>query len=310
MTSRTVDRPGSNRRGENLQGEGPRGENRGGTRLPALPALGDWPLIAPMALLFVGFFCGPLILLGWVSFHNDQEMTVPGTAMWARFLTDPFYWNVVFDTIMLGLQDRGADLGAGIRHRGHLPVGGAALRSVLLFVIILPLLLSVVVRTFAWIVILGNEGLINTAALSLGLTATPLRLLQTELGLVISLAQIELPLMLLPLLAVMGRIDPNLLDASDALGASRWRTLFSVILPLSVPGLVAGSLLVFASSTAAFISQSVIGGGRLIYMPLVIWQQALVVYDWPFAAVVSIALLVTVLGILALISALGRLART
>src|SRR5690606_3804733 len=119
-------------------------------------------------------------------------------------------------------------------------------------IIIMPMLLSVVVRTFAWIVILGNEGVINYVVMSLGLSPVPLRLLQTEFGLVLSLTQIEMPLMLLPLISVMGRMDPNLRDASAALGASRWRTLFRVILPLSVPGLIAGCLLVFASATTAF----------------------------------------------------------
>ena len=156
------------------------------------------------------------------------------------------------------------------------------------------MLLSVVVRTFAWIVVLGREGVVNQTLLWLGVISEPLRLLQTELGLVISLTQIEMPLMLLPLISVMSRLDPNLRDASAALGASRWRTLFTVIVPLSMPGLVAGCLLVFASSTTAFISQTVIGGVRLIYLPLVIWQQSLVVYNWPLAAVASLSLVVSV----------------
>ena len=113
----------------------------------------------------------------------------------------------------------------------------------------------------------------------------------------ISLTQIEMPLMLLPLISVMSRLDPNLRDASAALGASRWRTLFTVIVPLSMPGLVAGCLLVFASSTTAFISQTVIGGVRLIYLPLLIWQQSLVVFNWPLAAVASLTLLVSVLSV-------------
>jgi len=112
--------------------------------------------------------------------------------------------------------------------------------------------------------------------------------------------------MLLPLISVMSRVDPNLRDASAALDASRWRTLFTVILPLSTPGLVAGCLLVFASSTTAFISQTVIGGVRLIYLPLVIWQQSLVVYHWPLAAVASLALVVSVLSVVAALSWLGR----
>jgi putative spermidine/putrescine transport system permease protein len=182
----------------------------------------------------------------------------------------------------------------------------ARLQRVLLFIIVMPLLLSVVVRTFAWIVVLGREGMVNQVLQGIGIISEPLRLLQTELGLVISLTQIEMPLMLLPLISVMSRLDPNLRDASAALGASRWRTLFTVIVPLSMPGLVAGCLLVFASSTTAFISQTVIGGVRLIYLPLLIWQQSLVVYNWPLAAVASLSLVVSVLSVIAALSYLGR----
>jgi len=180
------------------------------------------------------------------------------------------------------------------------------LQKVLIFIIVMPLLLSVVVRTFAWIVVLGREGVVNTLLMQLGIISEPLRLLQTELGLVISLTQIEMPLLLLPLISVMSRLDGNLRDASAALGASRWRTLFKVTVPLSMPGLVAGCLLVFASSTTAFISQTVIGGVRLIYLPLLIWQQSLVVFNWPFAAVVSLTLLVSVLTVVSALSYLGR----
>ena len=174
-------------------------------------------------------------------------------------------------------------------------------RRVLLILVALPLLISVVVRTFSWIAILSREGVINSTLQAIGLIDEPLRLLQTEFGLILSLMQIEMPLMLLPMLAVMQRVDPRLIDASLALGASKWRTMFKVLIPLSLPGWIAGASLVFASSTTAFISQSVIGGGRLVYLPTVIWQQAMVVYDWPFAAVASVILLATVLsGIIAL----------
>jgi putative spermidine/putrescine transport system permease protein len=147
---------------------------------------------------------------------------------------------------------------------------------------------------------------INQSLLWLGLAPAPLRLLQTEHGLVIALTQIEMPLLLLPLLSVMSRMDPNLRDASAGLGASKWRTLVRITLPLSLPGLVAGCMLVFASSTTAFISQFVIGGNRLVYLPLLIWQQSLVVYNWPLAAVAALTLLVSVgLGVAA-IAAVGR----
>src|SRR3989442_2274030 len=115
----------------------------------------------------------------------------------------------------------------------------------------------------------------------LGLSQAPLRLLQTEHGLVIALTQIEMPIMLLPLLSVMSRMDPNLRDASAGLGASNSRTLFRVTLPLSLPGLVAGYMLVFANATTALISQFLLRGNRLVYLPLIISQQSLVVYDLP-----------------------------
>src|SRR3989454_11311896 len=99
-----------------------------------------------------------------------------------------------------------------------------------------------------------------------------------------ALTQIEMPLLLLPLLSVMSRMDPSLRDASAALGASKWRTLVRVTLPLSLPGLVAGCMLVFASSTTAFISQFVIGGHRLRYLPLLILPQSPLVYHWPLAS--------------------------
>jgi putative spermidine/putrescine transport system permease protein len=183
-------------------------------------------------------------------------------------------------------------------------------QKILIFIILLPLLTSVVIRTFAWIVILAREGLVNQVVLALGLSATPLRLLQTETGLILALMQIEMPLMLLPLISVMRGLDPNLTDASRALGAGMWRSFFRVILPLSLPGWIAGATLVFASACTAFISQSVIGGARLVYLPSLIWQQAMVVYDWPFAAVCSVTLLLTVLAGIMMLNWLGRYART
>lgn len=266
----------------------------------------EWQLALPLALAYAAFFLVPLVLLLVVSAFDDDKLTTVGFAQWSKFLADPFTWKVIIDTVKLGALTVAAT--TLVAYPIALVYLGAAARwqRVILFVVILPLLTSVVVRTFAWIVILGREGVVNQALLWLGLAPAPLRLLQTEHGLVIALTQIEMPLLLLPLLSVMSRLDPNLRDASAGLGASRWRTLFRVTLPLSLPGLVAGCMLVFASSTTAFISQFVIGGNRLVYLPLIIWQQSLVVYNWPLASVAALTLLVSVgLGVAA-IAALGR----
>jgi len=268
--------------------------------------LAEWQLALPLALAFAAIFLAPLLMLVGVSFFNDDKITQPGLAQWAKFLGDPFSYKVIADTLLLGVKTVCATILVGYPLALVYLNAPRRLQRVLIFIIVMPLLLSVVVRTFAWIVVLGREGVVNQLLLSLGIISEPLKLLQTELGLVISLTQIEMPLMLLPLISVMSRLDPNLRDASAALGASRWRTLFTVIVPLSMPGLIAGCLLVFASATTAFISQTVIGGVRLIYLPLLIWQQSLVVFNWPFAAVVSITLLVSVLTVVSALSYLGR----
>lgn len=266
----------------------------------------EWQLALPLGLAFAALFLAPFLLLFGVSFFNDEQITRPGVAQWIKFFGDPFHYKVIADTLLLGAKTVAATVVVGYPLALVFIDLGPRLQRVLTFVIVMPLLLSVVVRTFAWIVVLGHEGVVNSLLLRLGVISEPLRLLQTELGLVISMTQIEMPLMLLPLISVMTKIDPNLRDASAALGASRWRTLFTVIVPLSMPGLIAGCLLVFASSTTAFISQSIIGGMRLIYLPLLIWQQSLVVFNWPFAAVTSLALLISVLSVITALSYLGR----
>lgn len=269
----------------------------------------EWQLALPLALGFAAFFLAPLLMLVAVSLYGDDQITRLDLGMWRKFLGDPFYLMVVFDTAKLGVMTVAVTVLVGYPLALVYLAAPPWAQRILLFIVLLPLLTSVIVRTFAWIVILGREGIVNQALIALGLTAAPLRLLQTEPGLVVALAQIEMPLMLLPLLSVMSRIDPNLRDASAALGASAWRTLFRVTLPLSLPGLVAGCTLVFASATTAFISQGVIGGNRLVYLPLVIWQQSLVVYNWPLAAVAALSLLISVgVGVTA-ISLLGRRGR-
>jgi putative spermidine/putrescine transport system permease protein len=265
----------------------------------------EWRLASPLALAYVAFFAAPLLLLLVISFYDDSDLTRVGGSQWVKFFADPFYLSVIGRTLQLGAVTVLATTVLSFPLALVFCASRPGVQRLLLLIIIMPLLTSVVVRTFAWIVILAREGVINQTLLALGLSATPLPLLQTELGLVLALTQIEMPLMLLPLITVMRALDPNVLDASRALGASRWRTFFQVILPLSLPGWVAGATLVFASSVTAFISQSVIGGGRLVFLPSVIWQQSMVVYNWPFAAVAAVTLLVTVLFGIGLLGAVG-----
>ena len=183
---------------------------------------------------------------------------------------------------------------------------GARWQSVLIFLVVLPILTSVVVRTFSWIVILGRQGLLNQILLGLGLIDAPLKLLYSEAGVVLVLAQVQMPLMVLPILTVLSRLDPNLADASRALGAGEWRTLWRVTLPLVMPGIIAGCILSFAASITAFVTQTLIGGARLLYLPLFIYQQAVGANDWPFAAAVSVVFMIAVLLVVVLLNGFGR----
>ncbi len=270
----------------------------------------DWRLAAPLGLTYLAFFAAPFAILLGISFYADAEQTRLGLDSWTKFYGDAFYRKVIFDTLKLGVFAVLATTLLAYPLALVFRASSPRVQRLLIFIILMPLLTSVVIRTFAWIVILAREGVLNQTLMGLGLTATPLNLLQTELGLVIALTQIEMPLMLLPLLTIMNQMDQNLVDASRALGASKWRTFFRVILPLTLPGWIAGATLVFASATTAFISQSVIGGARLVYLPSLIWQQSMVVYNWPFAAVASLTLLFTVLAGIMALGWLGRFART
>ena len=259
-------------------------------------------LLTPILAAYLAFFATPLLLLIVASVM--PETGPAGFGNWVKFLSDPYYLNAALQTMKLGLLVVASTTLLAfplmLVYRVAPPLG----RKLILFAAILPFLTSVVVRTFAWIAVLSREGVINQSLLGLGVISEPLRLLPSELGLVLALTQIEMPFMLLPLLSVANRIDPAIIDASRSLGSSEFRTLVRVVIPLTLPGLIAGWLLVFASSVTAFVSQSIIGGARLSYLPSLIYQNALVNFDWSFAAVVALVLLFCVIVIVAILKRL------
>ena len=266
-------------------------------------------LAAPLGLFFAVFVLLPLLLLVFVSTYTDTAMAAHGTHQYTRFLGDAFNRGVLLGTLSLGLQVTVLSLLLGLPLAYAYTLVPARWQGLMMLLIVLPLLTSAVVRTFAWVVILGRQGIINTSLLHLGWIEDPLRLLYTQGAMVIALTQIELPLMVLPLITALLNIDPNLRQASLALGAGHWRTLWQVTLPLAVPGLLAGSLLVFASSVSAFVTQTLVGGGQNILMPFYMYQQAIQANDYPFAAAIAVLLLVSVLVVVTLVNILGRRAR-
>jgi len=277
-----------------------RRENLGLANLTEL--LPATPLVALFSLAFVL----PLAMLVFVSLFRTPQFNAMGADQYVRFLSDAFNLQVLLDTLVLGVEVATLTLVLAYPLGLVYLAAGAFARTLITFLILLPLLTSTVVRTFAWIVILGREGIVNSAMLSLGLWGQPVRLLYSWGGLVIALAQIQLPLMALPVINSLLRVNPNLLKAAEGLGAARPRVFLTVLLPLTLPGAIAGWLLVFAAAVTAFITQTLVGGGRIILMPLYIYQQAMGVQDWPFSAALSLIFTVAVVGIVALVGTLSR----
>lgn len=164
-----------------------------------------------------------------------------------------------------------------------------------LFLLIMPLMVSTVIRLFGWIVILGRKGLINEVLIALGLD--PVKLLYTDTAVVIGLVNIFMPFMVLPLMAAIERIPPSLEEAAQNLGANWYQMFAKTIMPLSLPGLVSGCLLVFSLSLSAFVTPALLGSPRARMVGQQIYDEVLVSFNWPIASALALALVLLTAGV-------------
>ncbi len=183
---------------------------------------------------------------------------------------------------------------------------GRNVRQIIIFLTLIPMLTSNVVRTFAWIVILGRQGPISEALMGLGLSGSPISLMFTEFGLLMAMCQIDLPLIILPLIAILTRTPVQLSEAAEVSGAGPWRVFVTVLLPLMLPGLLAGWILVFASTSASFVTQAVIGGARNVYVPQLIYREVGTLFDWPLASAIAVVLLLSTGCLLVALTMISR----
>ena len=270
--------------------------------------------IAPAALLFVLFFILPFGVMMLLSFLSGNPVSNPNVSFtwrhYNRLLDSDLYFDALVATMRIGAITTLIALliGYPLAHwmaRMHSRVGHA----LLLMAVIAPLLTGIVVRTFAWMTVLGDRGVINITAQWLGLAAKPLPLMYNEFGVVIGLVHIYVPFMVLTLVGVIGRIDRTLEEAARGLGASRLKTFLEVTLPLSLPGILAGSLLVFALAISAYVTPVLLGGNNVLTLPMLIYQQVSASFNLGFAGALGTVLLVVSLALVfAYNSILGRLA--
>jgi putative spermidine/putrescine transport system permease protein len=269
--------------------------------------------IVPAALLFVLFFVLPFGVMAGLSLLSGNPVSNPNAAFtwrhYARLLDSDLYVDALIATLRIGVVTTALALAIGYP-LAHLM---ARMRSrlghaLLLMAVIAPMLTGIVVRTFAWMTLLADRGVINTTLAWLGWIDKPLPLMYNEFGVVVGLVHIYVPFMVLTLVGVIGRIDPALEEAARNLGAGRARTFLEVTLPLSLPGILAGSLLVFALSISAYVTPFLLGGSNVLTLPMLIYQQVSASFNLGFAGALGVVLLAVSLVLVAAYNAiLGRI---
>jgi putative spermidine/putrescine transport system permease protein len=253
-------------------------------------------LILPSALLFALFFFLPIGLMAVMSLLTGNPVVAPRvdltTRHYARIINDPYYLEVIWTTIRIGLWTTLTSLVIGYPLAHWMArIKSRAGHALLLMAVLAPMLTGIVVRTFAWMALLSDKGVINQTLISLGLISQPLKLMYNETGIVIGLVHIYVPFMVLTLTGVIGRIDERLEQAAENLGASPARAFLEVTLPLSLPGILAGSLLVFALAISAYVTPILLGGFQIMTLPILIYQQISANFNIGFAAALGMVLL-------------------
>jgi len=260
-------------------------------------------LLLPALLVLLVFFALPMgtILVYSVGRTAPGALYIPDLTLanYAALLETPVYFKVMMRTLRLGLIVTLLALVIGYPYAFLMARGRPWIRTGLLLAVLLPLLVSVVVRTYGWMVVLGLDGPLNTVLLALGLTSQPVKFLFNETGIVIGLLHVFFPFMVLPLSSVLQKLDPQLVEAARTLGAGYPTVFWRVILPLSVPGIAAGSMLVFTLSVAAYVTPALMGGAGINVMATLVAQQILVLVNWPLGAAVAVTLVLITLLVVA-----------
>lgn len=256
-------------------------------------------LILPgLAFLLIAFFFPALHMLG-LSLVGENGLADGLTIQhYAKLVQDDFYLGVALRTFRLAIIITVICLITGFPLALIMSRASPAIRSTLIILVVLPLMTSVVIRTFGWLVILGPGGGLSWVLKNVGLIDRPISLMHTESGIVIAMVQVLLPFLVLTTLGSINKIPQDLNGASRVMGAGFFKSIWHVTLPLSVPGLVSGSLLVFALSISSFITPSLVGGVRLQVMAGSIYQQVTGSFDWGFGAALSVVLLAATLMVI------------
>lgn len=257
--------------------------------------------LLPPALWLGLFFVAPLLIILAYSFF---ERGIYGEIIYSFTLEnyvrsmDPLYVSTLWRSTRIALISTVLCLFLGYPLAWYIARQSANVKKFLLMLLIIPFWTNFLVRTYAWIFILRTEGLLNTMLLGSGLIQDPLQILFTEYAVIIGLVYTYLPFMVLPVFVSIDKLDPALFEASRDLGASAWQTFRRVMLPLTKPGIISGSILVFVPCLGAYITPDLLGGAKNLMVGNLIHVQFLAARDWPFGAALSFIVMAIVLMLL------------
>ncbi|OLD97539.1 MAG: ABC transporter permease [Candidatus Rokubacteria bacterium 13_1_20CM_4_68_9] len=263
--------------------------------------------VALLALPGAGYlalaFAAPLALLLMASVISEGRPTLAG---YRTFLADPFSWTVMANTIRSAGLITLICLVAGYPAAFALARAAGLLQAALLAALVLPLSVGVVVKAFAWTILLRSDGVVNRALVGLGAVDAPVRLLFTESGLVLGAVNVFLPFMVLPIFSVVKLIDPRLLDAAATLGSSPLHRFFRVTLPLTMPGVIAGVAFVFSMSVSMYVIPTLLMGDRFKTLSVLIARSFLFMRDRSVGSTASVMLLLIAVAVVVASALLTR----
>ena len=266
-------------------------------------------LIAPPAAFLLVFFVVPSVLLLSMSVIQSED-TIPTGVLtldnYATLLSTRLYVNAIIRSFVVGIASGATVVLLAYPLAYFLVRTNSRLKNLLIALSLVPLLASVIVRTYGWWVVLNREGALNVALRSLGIIDQPLIMLPSTIAIVVGLAHALLPYGVLTIMASLNGLNPNLERAAMSLGAGRARTFFSVTLPLSAPGIAGGFLLTFAIAISAYATPAILGGPATEVMATMIRRFMLELLDWSLGSAMGAILLVSATCLLLLTSVLGN----
>lgn len=263
---------------------------------------GPWLLVLPALLFLAAFLLFPVAETIGSTFTTGAGLF----ATYERFLSSGFRRTVLVRTIEVSFATTLIALAAGFVTAYVVSRMKGRWKSALIIAAVFPLLTGTVVRAFAWMIILGRNGIVNDFLVFTGLAAEPMTLLYTKGAVIVGLVYLFTPLMILSLVGVLENIPDDVVQASASLGATPRATFVQVIFPLAMPGLIVGAVLVFTGSFTAFATPQLLGGERQMILPTLMYQQAMVMFDWVSASTIAAIMVVITLSVVLVMSRIAR----